>query len=255
MMGLSRLRWLAAIFLFFGLSRAEAASPATIRVLADDYPPFLLKSAGGLSGPYADAFRLLMHKAGIEVVFQSVPFKRAFLSLANQDNTCALAVNFDQGESETVNFISVIAPITLTAYKRGDNKTQLTNLGGLKGYSVGAVDMAEVRDILSSAGMPFTPVKNSSTGFLMLNAGRFQVLVSDLPPDSLSGKNQAVKLFVVAQVERWLACGPRVSPALQGRMRAVLKQGLFAEDAAPVWKRYGMLDYYREMRKSWLKAP
>nr|WP_239690980.1 transporter substrate-binding domain-containing protein [Chromobacterium sphagni] len=223
-------------------------------MVGDEYPPFMVRLAGGLSGPYADAFRLLMHQAGVEVQYQAVPAKRAFLDVSTQGDTCALAVNFDQGESETVNFVGVIAPITLTVYKRGGDKAAIGNLDALRKRRVGAVDIAEIRDFLGSAGMPFTPVKNSSTGFLMLNAGRFDALISDIPPSMDVGKEKPVRLFMLAQVERWLACNAGLPPAVQARMRLALKEGVFAEATLPVWSRYGMRDYYHEVRSSWLKG-
>ncbi|WP_434626758.1 hypothetical protein [Chromobacterium sp. CV08] len=246
-------RWLGLALA--GCCLQLAAQPLKLTVVADESPPFLVHSGGGLTGPYADAFRLLMSKAGVAVVYQAVPAKRAFLDVATRDDTCALAVNFDQGESETVNFVGVVGPIALTAYKRGDDKAAIANAAALRKRRLGAVDIAEVRDFLGSAGLSFTPVKNASSGFLMLAAGRFDVFISDVPPAQAPGKDARAPapLFMLAQVERWVACNAGLPPAVQARMRAALKEGVFAEEALPVWSRYGMADYYRETRSRWLK--
>ncbi|AUH51322.1 hypothetical protein CXB49_11100 [Chromobacterium sp. ATCC 53434] len=247
-------RWLGLALA--GCCLPLAAQPLRLNVVADEYPPFLVRGDGGLSGPYADAFRLLMRKAGVEVVYQVVPAKRAFLDVSTRAGTCALAVNFDQGQSETVNFVGVVAPIALTAYKRGDDKRVIPGEAALRKHRLGAVDIAEVRDFLGSAGMPFMPAKNASSGFLMLAAGRFDVFISDMPPVRTPGQDARMPapLFMLEQVERWVACNAGLPPAVQARIRTALKEGVFAEDALPVWSRYGMADYYRETRSRWLKS-
>ena len=241
----------ASLLLLLGLT-GNAWSATVLNVLADLYPPFLVRAGNGLSGPYADAFRFLLKKKGIEVNYRIVPAKRAFLELGGQSNSCALAVNFDQGQSEILNFVGVVAPITLMVYVSPGNKLQIHDLATMRKYRVGGMNIAEVRDSLGSAGVTFTPVERSALGFLMLQAGRFDSFVSDQAP--LPSSPPAQKTFELAEVDRWVVCNGQLPGPVINRIRSVLHQSIFSAETQPIWQSYGMLAYYRQMQSLLRKA-
>jgi len=246
----SRIYWLLPL-----MALPAVASPAAIKVVAEAYPPFLIESGPGLSGPYADAFRILMSRQGITVSYQSLPLRRAIQQVANPD-TCALAVNFAPGEAEIGTYVGRIAPITLTVYTRVRQSVPLSNIEQLRHRSVGAINIAEIRDLLGTAGIPFVPVDRPSLGLPMLNAGRFDAFISDARPDITPAGSAArpFRAFTLARVERWVLCNAGMSPATLTAMRRALHQGVFAEETQSVWHSYGMDAFYLETRRQWVQA-
>jgi ABC-type amino acid transport substrate-binding protein len=233
------------------------ASEFNITVLADKYPPFIVATPHGLTGPYIEAFNLIMQQNGIALHYKNAPEKRAMLEVSIKKDTCALAVNFDQGESEIIRYVGKVAPITLTAYVRADKPIKLANLADLQHYSTGAINTAEVRDIFGLHNISFTPIERADLAFSMLNAGRFQVVVSDNIPDSVLAQQGArpIKALTIAKIDRWVICNPTMSPLLLNRMRLALREGLLARATLPIWRQYGMASYFNETRLQWFNKP
>ncbi|GGY18272.1 substrate-binding periplasmic protein [Paludibacterium paludis] len=230
-----------------------AATP--LRIVAEDYPPFLRDTGKGLTGPYADAFRLLMRRQGVEVNYQTLPMKRVFQQVAMQPGTCALAVNYAPGEAETLIYVGKVAPITLTVYVRQTQSEPITNIEQLRSRPVGAINIAEIRDLLGTAGIAFTPVDRPALGIPMLNAGRFDAFISDTRPDVqfIGGRGRPVKAFTLARAERWVACHAAMAPATLAMLRRALREGVFAAETLPVWHSYGMDSFFLETRQQWLQ--
>ncbi len=233
---------------------AHSAGAAPVNVVAEEYPPFLRSSRDGLTGPYADAFRLLMARQGLTINYQAMPVRRAIQLVTTQGNTCALAVNFAPGEAETGIYVGRVAPITLVVYTLSHAGNALSNIEQLRNHTVGAINIAEVRDLLGTAGIPFIPVDKPSLGIPMLKAGRFDAFISDVRPEVQSGRTPLLKSFTLARVERWVLCNAGMPPATLSAMRKALKEGLFALDTQPVWHTYAMDGFFLDTRRQWLQA-
>lgn len=241
--------------LAMGLSLAGAASAApdmTLQVYADSYPPFLTEQGGRLAGPYADAFAKLARQQGITVQYSAMPIKRLLQQVERQPNSCGLAVNFAPGEAETLRYVGRVAPITLTVFARKDSTVKINNIEDLRNYRVGAIDIAEVRDLLDTANIRYEPLAMANRGMAMLQFRRFDLLISDARPDMLGEASEGVtRIFTLAQVERWVACHPSVAPALISRLRSALAEGVFAPSVRADWARYEMTNYYEQVRREW----
>jgi hypothetical protein len=239
--------------LLTGSLNSWAASPV-IEVYADLYPPFIILQGGQLSGPYIDAFTQLAQEQGIAVHYQPMPVRRLMKQLAVQPNSCGLAVNFAPGEAETIRYVGRVAPITLAVYARAGVVGKLANLEQLRQYRIGAIDVAELNELLDNAAIRYEPLAKAGNGIAMLQANRFDLLVSDVLPELLMVKPDGVtieRVMVLARVERWLACHPGLPPMELNRLRKALQVGVFADSVQGIWSRYGLLPVYDEVRREW----
>ncbi len=239
--------------LLTGSLNSWAASPV-IEVYADLYPPFIILQGGQLSGPYIDAFTQLAQEQGIAVHYQPMPVRRLMKQLAVQPNSCGLAVNFAPGEAETLRYVGRVAPITLAVYARAGAVGKLANLEQLRQYRIGAIDVAELNELLDNAAIRYEPLAKAGNGIAMLQANRFDLLVSDVLPELLMVKQERgaiERVMVLARVERWLACHPGLPPAELNGLRKALQVGVFADSVQGIWSRYGLLPVYEEVRREW----
>lgn len=244
------------IFLLWGclLTGSSWAASPEIEVYADLYPPFIILQGGQLGGPYIDAFTQLAKEQGIDVHYQAMPVRRLMKRLAVQPNSCGLAVNFAPGEAETIRYIGRVAPITLAVYARAGTVGKMANLEQLRQYRVGAIDVAELNELLDNAAIRYEPLAKAGNGIAMLQANRFDLLVSDVLPELLMAKPEGgmiERVMVLARVERWLACHPELSPATLNKLRKALPMGVFADSVQGIWSRYGLLPVYDQVRREW----
>ncbi|MCP1292792.1 hypothetical protein NK214_21655 [Chromobacterium sp. S0633] len=230
-----------------------AQAQPLLTVVADAHPPYLTPARDGLGGPYADAFRYLTAKAGLEVALKGVPAKRAYFLAAAEKNTCALDVNFDQGKAETVSYVAAISPVVLQAYVARGNAAPFKNLRDMQGMTLGTVDIAEARDLLSSAQLSYIPIAKPALGFKMLAAKRLEVFVSDTPPAPEDGPPPR-KALALTPAERWLICHPDTPPAILAKLRQALRAGLFAKETAFIWDKYRLHGLFLETQAVWERS-
>ncbi|WP_374350305.1 hypothetical protein [Chitinimonas sp.] len=229
-----------------------AASAAPLKLVGEPYPPYLVESKAGLGGPFAEAITSLLKAEGIEVQFQALPFRRLLLEVGKQENSCALAVYFSPSDAETLNYVARLAPLTLAVYARAGEVGRLSNLENLRKYSVGAIDIAEVRDLLGASAIPYAPIAFANTGPAMLKARRFDLLISDASQQMIKQAGVPIdRVFTLARVERWLACNPALPPKTVAALRRVLREGVLAESVRPIWRRHGLEDYFDQSRRAW----
>lgn len=234
-----------------------SAAPV-LNIYADPYPPFIQFNGESLSGPYVDVFARLAQQQGIEVHFQAKPMRRLLKIVATEPNSCGLGVHFSAENAETLRYVARIAPITLAVYARLGTVPQLSNIEALRNYRVGAIDVAELRELLDNAGIHYKLLPKASQGIAMLQAGRFELLISDVRPElvttSVQGK-QVQRVMVLARVERWLACHPQLPANILKPLRASLTLGVFDHSMADIWQQYGLSSAYEGVRREWIVLP
>ncbi|WP_137936137.1 hypothetical protein [Chitinivorax sp. B] len=234
---------------------AAAKAAVTLDVYADAYPPFLNIHKNSLRGPMVEAFAKLMAQRGITPRFIAQPTKRVMLTIATTPNSCGLAVNFSPGDAETITYVARIAPVTIAVYARKDWNHVIKSVADLKSHSIGAIDIAEIRDLLDLAGIRYEPLAKTSSGMRMLAAARFDLLISDLNPEYLTGKDQQAhdihNVLTLARLDRWLACNPKIDSTTLSTLRRTLKTGLFNESTQIIWQQHGLVAYWREAMQEW----
>ena len=248
---------LVAVGLWCGHLMA-APSPVVLDVYVDAYPPFIREADGVLRGPYVDAFRQLVAAKGIQVRFKLMPAKRQMSVLRQQIGSCGLAMHFSAQGAETLRYVARVAPITLAVYAVDDSIGPLSNIEALRNYRVGAMDVAELNELLDNASIRYQPLTKANNAVAMLQAGRFDLLISDIMPELVvppSNKSKIRRVMVLARVERWLACNPQLPSEQINALRDALHQGVFADSVADIWQRDGLRSVYDHVRSEWSALP
>lgn len=248
---------LVAVGLWCG-NLVAAPSPVVLDVYADAYPPFIREEDGVLRGPYVDAFRQLVAAEGIQVHFKRMPAKRQISVLRQQMGSCGLAVHFSAQGAETLRYVARVAPITVAVYTVDDSIGPLSNIEALRNYRIGAMDIAELNELLDNASIRYQPLIKADSAVAMLQAGRFDLLISDILPElvvSPSHEPKIRRVMVLARVERWLACNPQLPSEQIQALREALRQGVFADSVAEIWQRDGLRSVYDHVRREWSALP
>lgn len=252
------MRWqtgVASVLVFTGQLIWAAPAPEVLDIYADAYSPFIQQTAKNLRGPYIEAFDQLVRQQGITVRFLPMPVKRLMQVLADQPNSCGLAVNFAAAEAERLHYVARVAPITLAVYAlESRHIPPLTNIEALHGYRIGAIDVAELNELLDNAAIRYEPLAKAGSGVPMLQAGRFDLLISDVFPDLIASDQDSPKMsrvMVLARVERWLACNASVPPDTINALRRAMHAGVFADSVAGIWQQYGLQAVYDQVRREW----
>jgi len=243
----------------FPLALAVLLAPAwasPLHILVEPYPPFVVQRGLGLGGPYVDAFAQLAKQRGLVTTLESVPMRRALKAAQAAPGTCVLGVNYAAADAEVLLYVSPVAPVYIWAYSRHGANVHADTLAGLGHYSLGVVDIPEIRQLLEGAGLRYEYLPFNGKGLQMLQASRFDVLLSDVGPElgnAPAGTN-VDRLFLVTRVERWLACNPATDPTSLAALRAGLHEGLFPEETRDIWSRYGLGSYFDTVRKEWVTS-
>ncbi|WDO00938.1 hypothetical protein C3Y05_014880 [Aeromonas allosaccharophila] len=184
--------------------------------------------------------------------------RRLLKIVATEPNSCGLAVHFSAENAETLRYVARIAPITLAVYARQGTVKPLSNIEALRNYRIGAIDVAELRELLDNAAIRYELLPKAGQGIAMLQAGRFDLLISDVLPELVSAHAQGKpvqRVMVLARVERWLACHPQLPPNTVKRLRAALTLGVFDDAMADIWQQYGLSSVYNGVRREWILIP
>lgn len=250
-----KIRWLAIWALtWWNTALPATPAPMELTIYADAYPPFIQHEGGLLNGPYIEAFTQLAAKQGIRVHYQPMPIKRVMKLIATQQNSCGLAVYFAPGEAETLSYVARVAPITLAVYARRGEVGKLYNIEALRNYRVGAMDVSELNELLDNAAIHYEPLAKTAKGIAMLQAGRFELLVTDVLPELVLSSQTGPKIervMILARVERWLACHPQLPVTELNALRQAMHDGVFADSVANIWQHYGLSPVYDEVRREW----
>lgn len=228
-----------------------AKATESLEIYADVYPPFVDYRSGRLSGPFIDAFDALLKEHGISAHYSTMPSKRIMQLLPQKPNSCALAVHFSPGDAETVSFVAPVSPITLSVYGLREKPMTIHNIEDLRRYSVGVIDIAEARDLLDASNIPYVPVPFAAHAREMLEARRFDLLISDSELELESGSSNITRIFTLARLERWLACQNSLPPKTLRALRQALQDGVYAESVRPIWKRYELASHFDQVRHEW----
>jgi polar amino acid transport system substrate-binding protein len=236
-------------------SRSRASEPP-LSVLVEEYPPFVVDQDGHAAGPYVEAFQQLMQEHDMHIHVELMPIRRAMTMAQATPGVCVLAIDYAPSDAEVLHYLGRVAPMYVWAYARHGDGVRVHSIADLSHYTVGIEDIADVRQQLDDAGIRYSVLSQKMKGPQMLQAHRFEVLISDVGAELEAGSSGITidRLYTVASVERWVACNPHSDTAAMNAMRGALSEGLFAESVRDIWSRYGLEDYFLRARKSWSPA-
>lgn len=228
-------------------------------IYADSFPPFVRLDEDHLTGPWIQAFAWLVRAQGMLVHFHAMPQQALLAQIQGQPGSCGLGVAYSAGVSETVRYVGRIAPVTLALYARRYTLPHINQLSALRGYRLAAVNEPELVRRLDQAGLTYQTVEyGQGRGMDLLLRGEVDALISDMAPARLGvpgGTRAFERQSTLLQAERWLVCNPVMPVPALNRLRTALREGVFASETEPFWIRYGLGDYFRQVRALWMEGP
>lgn len=245
---------LSALLLCLAWQAVVQGEPLTIILQPGE--PFVYGQAQQVSGPYPEAFASLLHEQGMAVQFNILPPRRALHSFRASPASCLLAVHYSPDLTEEALYLGKVAPLVLWAYSLKSDEWPMNNLTQLKKRSIAGSEIPELREMTDREGLSYRRLPEANSGYEMLQHRRFQILLGDVgiqlraKHDNLELKQ--LKLPVSA--DRWLVCHRDLPREQLRRLKAAIKQGLFAPSVQEIWQRHGLGAYYLEVRREWLKA-
>lgn len=217
-----------------------------IILLSEAMEPFIKDNSGKLSGPFIEAFLKIATENKIELEFQKVPIRRALKDIEKLNNHCVFAANYSPETSETLLYVSRLSEIKIWAYSLKQRNININNIKNLNKYKIGAVDIAEVRDILSLNSIQYTPIFRSASAMQMLLSNRFDILIGDINLELLNKQDtKKIKQNIpIITVEKWLICNHNLSQQIVKKLKTAYVYGLFAPNTKEIWKKYDMIKFY-----------
>lgn len=228
-------------------------SEVLLKIYINDFEPFISKNDNKIEGPYLDAFKQLAMNSRLKYEFEFVPTKRALSEIEKKKNHCILAANYDPGIAETSLYVSRISKIVVWAYgRKSKEELRVNNLSDFAKHTIGVIDISEVHDILSQENISkFETIKHRSSGLEMLQANRFEILITDIDitSENTNTSKKVFKLFPILTAERWFICNSETDFETIRLLKSMLKEGLFASSVKNVWVKYGLKNLYESSRK------
>ena len=236
------------------LLSALSTHAAQLDVYIDDNPPFAMQSNGTVHGLYPDVLNKLGATQGLNFRFHIQPFRQSIDSAQNSPSACVLPIDYAPDLSETLGFVARVISVYPTAYARYGEIAPLKTVGDLKRYRVISYPFDEtLKDTLKTEGVRYETPPRRSSGYDLLLAKRYDILLADHGP-GLRSKTQGHPLSVVlslGQIDLWLACNRGTPQDTLNRLRTILLHGFISETVAPIWDSYGAGDLYKQMRHDW----
>lgn len=228
----------------------------TLMVFLQPSAPFVVGQDAEISGPYPEAFAQLLSEQGFAVQFKLYPPRRALHAFQKTPGSCLLAAHYAQDLSEEALYVGKVAPLVFWAYGLKSDKWPMANVAMLKERSIAGNEIPELRQMTEQYGLNYQRLPQANSGYEMLQHRRFQILFADVGIQ-LQAKQDGValdQLQLPISADRWLVCQRELSSEQQRRLKAAIKQGLFAPSTQWIWQRHGLGQYYLDVRQNWLKT-
>lgn len=232
---------------FFSYQNLFAQENEFLTIYTELYEPFIIEKENKLTGPYIDSFKKILTLNNIKYELSKAPNRRSLKTIEKEINTCVFSTNYSPESSETSLYVSKLSKMKIWAFTLKSNKNiKVNKLKDLKKYNIGAIDISEVSDILSTNSIEHTSILRSSSATKMLLSKRFDILISDINLDIQNDKefNKIQKLMPIITVEKWLICNQKTNPILIKKLKEIFKKGLFADSVKDIWANYNLIDIY-----------
>lgn len=241
------------ILVFYSILFLSAfAKNEKIILLTEELEPFITEKSENLSGPFIEAFTRIAQQHDIDFEFQKVPIRRALKDVEKFANNCVFAANYSPETSETLLYVSRLSEMKIWAYSLQNRNIAFKSLQSLKNNRVGAIDISEVRDLLSLNGIQYTPIFRNSSAIKMLLSQRFDVLIGDINLEFIE-KTDSKKIkphLQVLTVEKWLICNQNLNKQTLRKLKSALSEGLFPTSTKKIWEKYNMGKFYQANRRN-----
>jgi polar amino acid transport system substrate-binding protein len=161
---------------------AAAQSPADIRLMTEEYPPFNFDDGGMLKGMSVDLILKVYEKAGFTITKGSIrlmPWARGYATVQKEANTCLFAMTRTAEREPLFKWVGPIAPTKIGVIAKKERNIRVASAAELSKYRVGVVRDDVGEQLLAKAGIDTAKMDRSSNLDAMLKKlakGRVDVI-------------------------------------------------------------------------------
>ncbi|HYD81196.1 MAG TPA: transporter substrate-binding domain-containing protein [Paucimonas sp.] len=212
------------------LAAAAVFVPArALDVTTEENAPFnYLDSQQRIAGISTEIVLELGRRAGIPMKIQLTPWARAYQLAINMPDTCVYSTARLPERETLFKWIGPISTNKWALFARGDFNQRIDTLDDARKYRIGGVVMDAKVTYLKSLGFAtIDPVNDDTLNVAKLLAGRIDLWVAGLYKGKeligQSGAKNIKPVFVVREVEYYLACSQKTSDAIVNALAAELQ--------------------------------
>ena len=226
-----------------GLIPAQAADPAHLKLLTEDYPPFNMADASGrITGLSTEIVHQLLQRAGISHDIELLPWVRAFNRAVLEPGTCVYSTTRTEQREHQLKWIGPIVENPWVLYARNDNKTVVTTLESVRPYRLGGYSGDAIAQYLISKNFEVDLASTDVQNVRKLVAGRIDFWATGkYSGATLATREKAADIRPVMTFNTtfmYLACHPRMDDRTVALLNSTLDRMRKDGTVAKITARY-----------------
>ncbi len=214
----------AAVALLVACCQAQAA---TLTFTTEESPPYNMQEGTKVIGIATDKVREVMARAKVDYKIDLLPWKRAYDSALNQENTCVYSTTRTAERESLFKWVGPVATSEWVMFGRADRKFDLKGLEDARPLRIGTYN-GDVRDAyLRARGFQVDTATDDVTNPKKLMANRIDLWASGkFEGQAILKQNgweaQVLPVLAFNRAELYLACHRSVPDSLVERLNALL---------------------------------
>lgn len=209
-------------------------SAHALNITTEYNPPFNYHDGHRVSGISTEILLEMGKRAGVPIQVQLLPWARAYQSALSLPNTCVYSTVRLPEREALFKWIGPLSTNKWALFARSDFDRTISTLDDAREYRIGGVTMDAKAGYLKSLGFTHIDlVDDDNLNRAKLLAGRIDLWISGLYKTNESaspvGRKAIKPVFIVREVEYFLACHPKTSDeplkALTQALHLLQKEG------------------------------
>lgn len=210
------------------------SSDRTLNITTEDNPPFNYSDGRNVSGISTEILLEMGKRAGVPMKVQLLPWARAYQHALSLPGSCVYSTVRLPEREASFKWIGPLSTNKWALFARKEFDRRIATLDDAKQYRIGGVTMDAKAAYLKSLGFPHIDlVGDDHLNQAKLIAGRIDLWISGLYKSQantgVAASNAIKPVFVVRDVDYFLACHPRTSDAtitaLKRALQTLRKEG------------------------------
>jgi len=218
----------ASFSLALMLFASSSLQAATFELLTEELPPYAMKKGGKPTSATVEIVSKLFERAKIDYSVRIVPWKRAYLTVKEEKNTCIFPVQRSQEREVEFHWVSPIVISQTGFYTRDDFDKDLRTLNDVKALKIGSYKGSAAAEYLHGQGYKTALIAKDAPNIQKLQAGRIDIWAADTLTAGYMIKQRKVKnvneSLVYFTTLRALACNLETPVETINKLSKVLKE-------------------------------
>lgn len=211
--------------LVMAMAAATAYVPShALNITTEHNPPFNYQSGPRVGGISTEILFEMGRRAGIPMQVRLLPWARAYQSALSLPETCVYSTVRLPDREDSFKWVGPLSTNKWALFARSDFAARIRTLDDARSYRVGGVTLDAKAAYLQTLGFErIDLVGDDNLNRAKLLAGRIDLWISGLYRTSTAENRGQIKpVFVVREVEYFLACNPETSEKILASLREAL---------------------------------